>query len=309
MTTRSNIQTISSPGTLLPHPIEVGPSPWPGVAVAMMSLGLGLAWYAWARGGLVEGLDQADARTLAQASQSFEAALHLQQKSLEAQARVLVDDARIRSTLATPGIDTNTVEDVLKDLHGVSGQALYAVLDTRGVVRAVVGADSLRGVDLGPTSLAKRAQTERSASDVWALQDRALVLAIAPVRLGDEVTAFFVVGDLIGAETLSTGPGISAALVAATGVVAGTNDPLLVAAASLSPGTAHRVADSSPPRVARTLTLGEGTAGAVATWMIERHLGRASLGGAGVLWMPLMLIGVAAVAASALSLRAARLRT
>ncbi len=307
--TRSNIHTISSPGTLLPHPIEVGPSPWPGVAIAMMSLGLGLAWYAWARGGLVEGLDQADARVLAQASQSFEASLKLQQRTLEAQARVLVDDARIRTTLATPGIDTNTVEDVLKDLHGVSGQALYAVLDTRGVVRAVVGADSLRGVDLGKTSLAKRAQAAPSASDVWALQDRALVLAIAPVRLGDEVSAYFVVGDLIGAESLGGGAGIAAALVAATGVVAGTDDPLLVSAASLSPGTAQRVPDSSPPRVARTLALGEGTAGAVATWMIERHHGRAALGGAGALWMPLTVIGLGAVAASALALRAARLRT
>lgn len=304
----SGLQVVSSPGTLLPHPIEVGPSPWPGIAVAMLSLGLGLAWYTWARGGLENGLDLADDQTLTQATQSFEAALRLQQRGLEAQARVLVDDARIRTTLATPGIDTATVEDVLQDLHTASGQALYAVLDTRGVVRAVVGADPLRGVDLGSSSLAKRAREGRSSSDVWALEDRAVVLAMAPVRLGDELTAYFVVGDLLSAEVLAPDASITGALVSGERVLMGARRPEVVAAASASPGASHRVPDTSPPRLVRTLPLGEGAGGAVAVWMIDRHRGRTALGGAGLLWIPLAIIGVGAVAGSASALRAARSR-
>lgn len=97
-----------------------------------------------------------------------------------AQARVMADDARVRTILATPGIDRGTIEDVLGDMAKASSMTAVAIFDGSGKVTALVGPKELGDIDLAATKLSDAMPTR-----IWALGKSVMVVAVAPVNLGD----------------------------------------------------------------------------------------------------------------------------
>jgi hypothetical protein len=147
------------------------------------------------------GLASLDDQQLERAVSLWKAATAEQLLQLENEARVLVDDARIREPLAMPDIDDETLVDVLHDLRGASEAGLIGIVTPAGMVRVVVGADGMRGLDLSSSSLMK--PNERGASTgTWVFPERFVAVAIVPVRLGDRVVANVMLGRAIGKQLL-----------------------------------------------------------------------------------------------------------
>lgn len=157
------------------------------VLAVLCTAGMG-AVTLWLQMELRRAAEVAHQEVLAIASAAFQETIAQARVSTRAQVRVMADDARIRTTLATPRIDPETIEDVLGDLIRAGGLNFLALLDMRRKVVAVAGDDSLRGIDLGNSAIFEDA----SASTMWSSTDRLLAAAYAPVNLGFE--QYFLLG-------------------------------------------------------------------------------------------------------------------
>ena len=115
--------------------------------------------------------------------------------SLRVQARVMVEDPRLKSTLSTDGIDEVTVADILRDLGKLRNTGFLMVLSPDGRVFAQAGADELRGLDLSGSSTVKKAQaTAEAVTGSWVIGGKIMDLSIMPVRFGSKPIAYLVVG-------------------------------------------------------------------------------------------------------------------
>lgn len=162
-------------------------------------------------------LNQMDADTLRQSNALLAQFVDQQRRHLLSEVNVLAEDTRIRSTVINPELDEATITDVLTDLQRSSNASVLAVLDVKGKVRSVVGADEMRNLDLASSSLVKAAM-EKPSTYIWTFSNKVRVLGMAPIRTGDEVAALFMMGFELGDSTLS---GIEKALGALGAVVVG----------------------------------------------------------------------------------------
>ncbi|MDX2023792.1 MAG: hypothetical protein SF187_26375 [Deltaproteobacteria bacterium] len=193
--------------------------PKPVAAIASVTALLVLtSLAAWAMDRQVTSLlNQMDADTLRQSNALLAQFVEQQRRHLLSEVNVLAEDTRIRSTVITPELDEATITDVLTDLQKSSNASVLAVLDTRGKVRSVVGADEMRNLDLGSSSLVKAA-LENPSTYIWTFTNKVRVLGVAPIRTGDEVAALFMMGFELGESSFT---GIEKALGAQGAVVVG----------------------------------------------------------------------------------------
>ena len=143
-------------------------------------------------------------------------------ESMRNQCRLLVEDPRLKSTLATEGIDEATVADILRDLARLRSNGLVVVLSPEGRVFAEAGASELRGLDLSASSVVKKAQSSTEAVvGSWVIGARGgatvIDLSIMAIRFDTRVIAYLVVGqavdqELLKAVAVATGTGIAIAV-------------------------------------------------------------------------------------------------
>lgn len=173
------------------------------VLLAAFAVGLAGAWSLVARRALERTIVDDTVAELERVRARFDAARAGAQAGLQALSRVLVEDPRLKSTLATADIDAATVDDILADLARLRGAGFFMVLSPDGRVFAEAGARELRGLDLSGSSIVKRASGEaRTAVGSWALGPRVMDLAITAARYGDDVIAYLVVGQAVGDDEL-----------------------------------------------------------------------------------------------------------
>ena len=134
---------------------------------------------------------------LSRAETAFGHSLASAGESLVSLARVMVDDARVRTTLATPGIDNETIDDLLKDLKVSTGVSIIGVLEN-GRVRVCIGNESLARADLSGTNLLKEAWDVGRSSGIWALNDELLAVAMAPIQLASDPPRLLMLGRAVG---------------------------------------------------------------------------------------------------------------
>jgi hypothetical protein len=181
---------IASPSmTNLP---AVRPKPrWPLlVLLFVLSVGLAAGWTFFARQQFDEALLEETGRHLDSARKVFEATRAQTQANLQSQCRVLSDDPRLKTTLATAGMDSATVADILKDLGTLRGSGSLMVLAPDGRVFAEAGAPELQNLDLSTSSIVKKAQaTQEAAVGSWVLAGKLMDLSIMALRtaLADKV--------------------------------------------------------------------------------------------------------------------------
>jgi Double sensory domain of two-component sensor kinase len=184
-----------------PGPAAYSQSPrLPMAAVILALLTFGSAWVG------KQQLDRLfydlDSDRLHQAEETLNAVVEQQRVRLLASVRILADDTRIRSTAMTTGFDEGTIRDVLDDLKKASEVNVLAVLDERGKVRAITGAEGLRQMDLSSSPVI-RAALEHPASYTWTLPDQVVVIGVAPIRVGPRVSALLLMGITLGTQQLS----------------------------------------------------------------------------------------------------------
>jgi len=186
-----------------------------GVVVAV-TVGLACAWSWVARQELAGSVVNENVARLEHARILFDAIRARTQQMLRAECRLLVEDPRLKSTLATQGIDEATVADILRDLAKLRGSGMLIVLTPEGRVFAQAGADELRGLDLSASAVVKNARNTGEAIGAWVIGGNIVDVGITSVRFDSGVIAYLVVGLPIDRSVLSAvgdGAGVSVALI------------------------------------------------------------------------------------------------
>jgi hypothetical protein len=178
--------------------------PW-FIVVLVLTGGLATVWTIVARRQLVASIVVESTDHLDNADKAFANAIAREQAELQSHCRLLVEDPRLKSTLATDGMNEETVADILDDLTRLRGTGFLMVLSPEGRVFAQSGASELRGLDLSDSSVVKKARTASTATvGSWVLAGRVMDLSIMAIRFGPEIIAYLVVGQSIDAPLLQS---------------------------------------------------------------------------------------------------------
>lgn len=171
---------------------------WAGFMV--FAIAVGCSWFAHKE--FNAHFDRLDEKAIVQSRQVLQLLLEEERKHRTSTVSLLAEDARLRAMVLTPDFDQATAIDLLTDIKSTARASVVAVLDSSGTVRSVIGAAELNQVNLGTSSLFKAA-LEQSTSQVWVFGNKAGVLAAAPVALGRQVRAVFLMGFAIESELLA----------------------------------------------------------------------------------------------------------
>jgi hypothetical protein len=221
------------------------------LVVIVLTVGAGVVWTLVAPQQLEMSI-VADANAhVAVAQRAFTTLRSQTQANLMAHCRVLVEDPRLKSTLATEGMDAATVADILQDLSKLRREGFLLVLSPEGRVFAQAGAAELDGVDLSASSVVKKAHDSDDATvGSWVLAGKVMDLSIKSVRYGEALVAYLVVGQPVDEQlltTVSTQTGIAVASALANKVVLTSKD------ADVGDAFAQAVGDAASP-VGRVIT-------------------------------------------------------
>jgi hypothetical protein len=187
------------------------------IVIILLTLGVAVVWSLAAMRQLSSSIVRETAVHLDRARRTFDLTRSRTVEFLSAQARVMVEDPRLKSTLATEGMDEASVADILRDLSKQRGSGFLMVLRLDGRVFAQAGADELRGLDLSGSSAVKKAQgTLEASTGFWVIGGKIMDLSIVPVRYGPKPIDYLVVGqpvdqDLLNSVAEETGVAIATA--------------------------------------------------------------------------------------------------
>jgi hypothetical protein len=174
------------------------------VVILALTFGVAAVWSLVALHQLSSSIVRENAAHLERARRTFDLTRARTLDSLRAQARVMVEDPRLKSTLSVDGIDEPTVADILGDLGKLRSTGFLMVLTPEGRVFAQAGAEELRGLDLSGSSAVKKAQsTLESVTGSWVIGGKILDLSIMPVRFRAKPIAYLVVGTAVDQDMLN----------------------------------------------------------------------------------------------------------
>jgi hypothetical protein len=217
------------------------------LGVVVLTVGLASVWSLTALRQLSAAIARDGADHLAHAQATFDAIRARTLDNLRAHCRVMVEDPRQKSTLATEGMDAATVTDILSDLAKLRRTGFLIVLSSDGKVFAEAGADELRGLDLSSSSPVKKAQDATEAViGSWVIGGKVMDLSIMGVWSGSVAVAYLVVGPAVDQAMLaSVADQTGVAVASATGeTIALTSPPgdvpaPVFAAVARQPGSFH----------------------------------------------------------------------
>jgi hypothetical protein len=211
------------------------------VAVILLTVGLATMWTFIARRELVSSLVEEGTAHLDQAYRAFDRFRTRSQANLQGICRILVEDPRLKATLATEGMDAATVADILNDLAKLRGAGFLMVLTPEGRVFAEAGAAGMRGLDLSESSIFKLAKDSSEALvGSWVLDNRVMDFSMTVVRYDQSIVAYVVVGHPVDEGLLKdvaelTGVEVASALADRV-VLASTSDTRLMAVLARAAG-------------------------------------------------------------------------
>jgi Double sensory domain of two-component sensor kinase len=189
------------------------------VLVSVLVLGLATVWTFAALRQLAASIAQDADDHLDRARATFQALRARTLDGLRALCRVMVEDPRLKSTLATDGVDQATVADILGDLAKLRRGGFLMILSPDGKVFAEAGAPELRGLDLSGSSPVKAARgSVEAVTGSWVIGNKVLDLSIMGVRFGTQPIAYLVVGQAVDQDMLkSVADQTGVAIASATG--------------------------------------------------------------------------------------------
>lgn len=214
-------ESAAQPSHSAPQAVAYAPPPqrrgrdFLNLGMGLLSVLLAVGWFVGVRGAMDKGLNallEADVRG---AEHLFTQDRASRQQRLQAECRLMSEDPRLKSALATEGMDRATVEDILVGLRKQSSAEVLAVLDPSARVMASEGDSSLNGLDLSSAAVVRAAQqgTDAAASS-WVLGDKLFDVAARALRFGDTTIAYLVLATPVTSSTMenlhsATGTGAS----------------------------------------------------------------------------------------------------
>lgn len=291
--TRTNLELISQTPDVVTFAPPSKPSRLGPIVLSVLAPVLAAGWGVLASTYYDRGLAKVDDHQLLRAERAWNAAVEGEFASLNDETRVLVDDARIREPMAVPNVDDETLIDLLQELKGASHASLVGIVNPAGVVRVVVGADAVRGVDLSGSSLMKPAEGKAPAT-TWVFPDRIVAVTVAPIRLGERFVGYLMMGRDIGGtlSLVEQATGVSGAVVFQQKVVVSTDKdashaPAFIEAASLEQGHSATVAGNF---LARATRVDANKSGSVAWVVPQLHAAAIFDINRGLWWSPAIVV-------------------
>ena len=211
--------------------------------VVVLTVGLAAVWSFVAQRQLATSIAAQQAGDVTPARKSFALVRSVIQDNLESQCRVMVEDPRLKATLATEGMDEATVADILADLGKLRRTGFLIVLSPEGRVFAQAGADELRGLDLSASSVFKKAQSSPEAVvGSWVINGKILDLSLTAVKFDTQVIAYLVVGrtvdqPLLAGVSAQSGAGVATAIGNKVVMSSGDAHASAIAMVANEPGT------------------------------------------------------------------------
>lgn len=217
--------------TLTPASTPTRRRSWSALIVTVVALTVCGAWAFVAKQRVTDAIAHENAGYLARARAVFDLVRSESQNNVRTQSRVLAEDPRLKSTLATEGIDEATIADILDDLNSLRRTGFLLILSPEGKVLGQAGAPELRGLDLSSSSLVKKAQTTSDAiGGAWVIAGKVHDLAVVSVRFDTAIIAYLVVGRTLDAQLLtavSSSTGVGFAILMGDRVAIASSEPLL----------------------------------------------------------------------------------
>lgn len=185
------------------------------LTIAGISVAAAAGWFALARRQIMEDAKVAAQDSVTRAEGFLQQHREVLHTHLTTECQLLSEDPRLKSTLGTPGIDSGTILDILKDLHRLSGIELIAVLSPAGRVEAVIGAEQYAGLDLSTSAGVKQARSRDGVALVnWVDGERVFEVGIVALRLGPRVLGYLVLGGPLDRQVLDKVASLTGASVA-----------------------------------------------------------------------------------------------
>lgn len=294
--TRTNLELISqTPDVLTFAPPSKPKRSIVPIVISVLAPVLAVGWGVLGSTFFSRGLAQVDDQQLVRAERAWNAAVESAFVALNDEARVLVDDARIREPMAVPNVDDETLIDLLQELKLASRASLVGIVNPAGVVRVVAGADAVRGVDLSGSSLMKPAEGKAPAT-TWVFPDRIVAVTVAPIRLGERFSGYLMMGRDIGGTLglVEQATGVSGAVVFQQKVVVSTDKDAshaasFIEAASLEQGHSATVSGNY---LARATRVDANKSGSVAWIVPQLHAGAVFGIHQGFWWSPAIFVAL-----------------
>jgi hypothetical protein len=290
------------------------------IAVIALTVGLASVWSFTALRQLASSIAVAGTEQLSHARATFDAIRARNLDHLRAHCRVMVEDPRLKSTLATEGMDEPTVTDILTDLGKLRRTGFLIILSAEGKVFAQAGADELRGLDLSGSSPVKKAQASADAvAGSWVIGGKVMDLSIMGVRSGSLVVAYLVVGQavddaMLGSLAAQTGVSVASATgstIALSASPAGIPAPVFAAAASQAASFQGRMIEHAGERYLASVAELEDTSQSSPRLILIASIAQVSAAYDSVRWLILLppaLVFVAVIFAMIASRRAVLVR-
>jgi hypothetical protein len=172
-------------------------------------------WSLAARSLLLAALDHREEEVVQDAVGLYQFHARELEERIKVECRLMGDDPRLRSAIATPGIDESTIRDLLGELRTRARADVLAVLTPAGKVLTVVGQESLYGLDLSTSRFVRGAREEKDAiTGTWVIEGRLLHVGVLAIRFGDRLIAYFLNArpldeNAVGSVYSTTGTGMS----------------------------------------------------------------------------------------------------
>lgn len=277
----------------------------PALGGIILTVGLASVWSFATLRQLSSSIAREGIEHLDHARSTFDAIRARTFDNLRAHCRVMVEDPRLKSTLATEGMDAATVTDILGDLAKLRRTGFLMILSADGKVFAEAGAEELRGLDLSGSSPVKKAQTSVEAVvGSWVIGGKVLDLSIMGVWSEAAPVAYLVVGQAVDQVMLNsvaeqTGVSVASATGEAIGLSSSPTDvpgPVFAAVARQSGSSPGEVQEHDGQRYLTAITELEDISQSRPRLILVRTLAQASTAFAGVRWLlflPPVLVFVA----------------
>jgi hypothetical protein len=200
---------------------------WAGIVVVVLSAALAVMWTLIARRELAVSVIASRSAHAARVRAMYDTMRAQTLTVLQSQGRLLVEDPRLKATLATEDMDAATVDDILRDLGALRGHGFFMVLTPEGKVFAESGAKELRGLDLSSSSVVRDAAgSPTGAVGAWAIDGKVIGLSILAIRYGEDLIAYLVVGqalDVSDVQSLAAQCGCEVATSLGTQLIAASS--------------------------------------------------------------------------------------
>ena len=152
---------------------------------------------------------QRNARTrltedLQRARQVFEELQGYRSSLFRSQAAVIADEPRLKATVATPGVDSQTIREVAEDHQRTVRADLFLVTDPLGKVLVDVADRAATGTSMAQAEIVARTLERREASGIWVRGDKTFQVQARRLEFGSDVVGAIVVGYVIDDRVATT---------------------------------------------------------------------------------------------------------